>query len=209
VTPVVVLGSGGHAAVVIEILEAMGGYEIAGLLWDDDRPGHMVLGHRVIGGEADWTHALERGVAHAAVGLGGWTDNAARRDLFLRARAAGFQVVTPIHPDASVSPSAAVGPGSTVCAGVVVNTGAVIGDDVILAAGATVEHDARVGDHTLISNGAHIGAAATIGSGAVIAIGAVVAGRVTVGADALVSAGAVVVDDVAPGVTVRGVPARS
>jgi UDP-perosamine 4-acetyltransferase len=206
--PVVVLGSGGHAAVVIEILEAMGGYEIAGLLWEDDRPDRAVLGHPVIGDEGSWPEIAGRGIRHAAIGIGGWDDNAQRRALFERALSAGFEPVTAIHPAASISSSATVGAGSTVCAGVVVGTGASIGDDVILAVGATVEHAARIGDHALVSNGAHVGAGAVVGDEALVAIGAVVAGRTTVGERSVVAAGAVVVDDVAPETRVRGVPAR-
>lgn len=207
-TPIVVLGSGGHAAVVVEAIEAIGGYEISGLVWPDDRPGREIAGYRVIGDEGSWPDLIGAGIRHAAIGIGGWDGNAERRRLFARATAAGFEIVTIVHPAASISPSASVAAGSTICSGVILNTRVSVGRNVVIAVGATVEHDASIGDHALVSNGAHIGARAVVGEEALVAIGAVVAGRVTIGAGAVVAAGAVAVDDVPAGVQVRGVPAR-
>jgi UDP-perosamine 4-acetyltransferase len=205
---VVILGTGSHAKVVVDIIEAMGRYEIVGLLWHDTDPSRLVRGYPIIGNETDWPRLLEQGIRHAAIGLGGWTDNRDRRELYTRALKAGFEIVTAQHPSAVVSQSASIGRGSTLCAGSVVNTEVAIGVNSILAIGAMVEHEAHIGDHVLLSNGVNVGGRAAVQDGALIATGATIVGGVTIGAGALVAAGAVVVSDVEPGARVFGAPAR-
>jgi UDP-2-acetamido-3-amino-2,3-dideoxy-glucuronate N-acetyltransferase len=95
---------------------------------------------------------------------------------------------------------------SFLCAGVEIQDQVFVGHGVMFINDKTpraTDHEGRLQgaeDWTLIPTLIEHGAA--IGSGAVILAG------VTVGAGALVGAGAVVTNDVAPGVTVAGVPAR-
>jgi acetyltransferase-like isoleucine patch superfamily enzyme len=65
-----------------------------------------------------------------------------------------------------------------------------------------------LGDHVILNPGATVTGAVTVGAGAMVGAGAVVRQGATVGEGAVVGAGAVVVDDVEPGTTVVGVPAR-
>lgn len=95
---------------------------------------------------------------------------------------------------------------SFLCSGVELQDEVFIGHGVVFindkTPRATTEHGQLqgIGDWKLIPTLVERGAA--IGSGAVILAG------ITIGADALVGAGAVVTNDVAPGATVAGVPAR-
>ncbi|MBA5690092.1 serine O-acetyltransferase [Rugamonas apoptosis] len=80
--------------------------------------------------------------------------------------------------------------------GVVVHERAVLGSDIYV--GAQVVIGGRGGRHEV----------PVIHDGAFLGVGAKILGPVTIGAGAKVAAGAVVLNDVAPGVTVAGVPAR-
>ncbi len=207
-TPLLIIGSGGHAKVVIDIVTAMGGYEIVGLASNDDDPSRLVAGHRILSG-LDYLESLTDRAGHFAMGIGGWTDNKDRRRAYEAAIDAGLQPVTVVHPATSISPSASIGPGCVVFPGAVLNTDASIGVDTIVATNSSIDHESTIGDHVLISAGVTIGARVTIGDRAALAIGCVVASRVKVGTDTLVAAGAVVVDDVPDGAKVYGLPARS
>ncbi len=96
-----------------------------------------------------------------------------------------------------------------------------IGDPVVIAPGLYLAHGqvvidglVEIGPDVVIFPWVTIGlraghfAGATIGDNVSIGTGAKVVGQVTIGAGAKVGANAVVVDDVAPGQTVVGVPAR-
>lgn len=103
----------------------------------------------------------------------------------------------------------------------IATAGVSIGDPVVVAAGVYLLHGQVVIDGIVeIQEGATIAPFVTIGlragsfqgpvieQGATIGTGAKVIGGVRVGAGAVVGANAVVVDDVPPGATVVGAPAR-
>jgi len=113
-----------------------------------------------------------------------------------------------VHPEAHISPSARLGAGTVVSAGVVVQQDAAIGRFCLLNTGCTIDHDNVVGDFTSVSPGAHTAGGVTIGEEAFIGLGALVLNRVHVGRRATVGAGAVVLRDVDDGATVVGNPAR-
>lgn len=207
--PVVGLGAGGHAKVVIEILRAVGGYELIGLL--DPRQelwGSNLLGVPVLGDDALLSDQYDTGMRHAFIGLGSGQDTRPRQRLYEHAVAAGFTVVTAVHPGASVSSSVVAGRGLTVMAGAVINADCRLGDNVVVNSGAVVEHDCVLGAHVHVASGARLAGGVDLGAGAHVGLGASVNQRIRIGAGAVVGSGAVVVRDVDPGVVVVGVPAR-
>ncbi len=205
---VVGVGAGGHAKVVMDILESLGGVDIVGLLdtnaerWNTD-----YFGVPVLGGDELLGSLRRQGVGHFFVGVGSVGDTSLRRLLYEKGVAAGLQPIAAIHPRAVVSRHASLGLGATVLAGAVINAGARIGDNVVVNTGALVEHDCTVEDHAYVSTGACLAGGVHVGAGAHIGNGASVRQCVRIGKGAVVATGAVVVKDVADGVTVMGVPA--
>jgi sugar O-acyltransferase (sialic acid O-acetyltransferase NeuD family) len=203
------LGAGGHAKVVIEILQLNGDYELEGLLDPDTQLWHTdVLGVSVLGDDNLLEQLYEKGVRHAFIGLGSVGDSDPRKILYGKAQKLGFEAVSAIHPKAIVSPSASIGQGPTIMAGAVINAMATLGSNVIVNTGSIVEHDCVVGDHAHIATGARLASTVTIGAGAHIGAGSTVLQTVFVGEGAVVAAGAVVVDNVPSQTLVAGVPAR-
>jgi UDP-perosamine 4-acetyltransferase len=207
--PVIGLGAGGHAKVVIDILRHCRDVEIIGLLDPrDDLQGQSILGIPVIGTDDQLPVLFAQGVREVFNGVGGLTDPAIRARLFHDARRAGFDVRSAIHPSALLSPSGSFGIGLTAMPGAVVNAGAVLGDNILLNTGAIVEHDCRVGDHGLIGPGAILAGNVTVEAGALIGMGALVREGVRIGRQARVGAGSLVLHDVPDQATVVGVPAH-
>lgn len=203
------LGAGGHAKVVIEILQATELVELVGLLDNDPAmTAKKVLGVPVLGPDTMLGSIVHQGVTHFFVGVGSTGNTSLRRRLNEAATALGMTPIAALHQQAIVSRSARLGLGCQVMAGAIVNAEAVVGANVCINTGAIVEHDCRVGDHVYIATGARIGGAVSIGDGAFVGAGATIRQSVAVGAGAIVGAGAVVVGDVPAGVTVVGVPAR-
>lgn len=206
---VVGLGAGGHAKVVLEILQLMGGYKFVGLLdpkqelWNTE-----VLGTPVLGNDDLLPELYKDDVRHAFIGLGTVGDTRLRRQLYEKARVQGFQVVQAIHPQAILSPSVEIGHGPTIMAGAVINANARLGDNVIVNTGAIIGHDCIIGDHVHIATGARLASTVQVGEGAHIGLGASILQCVRIGGNVVVGAGAVVVNDVPDDVVVVGVPAR-
>lgn len=206
---VVGLGAGGHAKVVIEILQLIGGYELVGLLdpkqglWGAD-----VLGVPVLADDNCLPELYDQGVRFAFIGLGTVGDTRPRRRLYEKARQHGFQIVQAIHPQAVVAPSVEIGHGPTIMACAVINADARLGDNVIINTGVIVEHDCVIGDHVHIATGARLASTVHVGEGTHIGLGASLRECVHIGRNAIVGAGAVVVDDVPDNVVVVGMPSR-
>lgn len=202
--PVVVLGAGGHAKVVIATLQAAG-WTVPAVLDDDPgRLGGRVLGVEVAGTVGDLDAWGDVAVV-AAVG-----DNRARRRLVARVEAArpATRWVSAVHPSAVVHPTVRLGPGSVVFAGAVVQPDTAIGAHAIVNTAAGVDHDGRLGDYVHLAPGARLAGGAAVGEGALLGIGCQVLPGRRIGAWAVVGAGATVVEDVADGWTVAGTPAR-
>lgn len=135
-------------------------------------------------------------------------DNRARLAAIARCREAGFELVSAIHPTATILDQARLEPG------VWINARAVIGYKAEVFAGAVVNTGAQVDHHAFIEGGCRIDPGviaaghATVRRLAIVCTGAVLVNRVTIGEGAVVGAGAVVLHDVPAGCTAVGVPAR-
>jgi sugar O-acyltransferase (sialic acid O-acetyltransferase NeuD family) len=203
---ILIFGAGGHAKVVGEIARVRG-LEVVGFIEDrSTRDGEPFFGARVI----DWDHYLDDRTRwmHIPIALA-IGDNHGRANAHSRLTAAGSQVLSLVHPSATVSGSAVVGAGTVIMAAAVINADAEIGRGVIVNTAAVVEHDSRVGDFAHLSPNVALGGGVRVRALAHVGLGAVILPRVEIGAGATVGAGAVVLHGVEPGITVVGVPARA
>lgn len=206
---VVGLGAGGHGRVVVDALRMSGTATLVGWLDADPlRRGSDFVGVPVLGADDLLGDLRARGVDAVFIGLGCAGDMRPRRRLYALARAAGFEVMSIVHPSATVSAFASIGPGVTILAGAIMNAGAALGENVIVNTGAIVEHDCVIGSHCHIATGARLASTVTVGEGSHIGLGACIRECITIGRDVIAGAGAVVVKDVPDGVVVVGSPAR-
>jgi UDP-perosamine 4-acetyltransferase len=205
--PVIVLGAGGHAKVLIDALQACS-TPIRGILDNDPaKQGGVILGIPVLGTDAK----LEEWAPNEVVlvnGLGSTESLLPRAALHERLRAQGYSFLSVIHPSAVVSPHARLGEGVQIMAGAVVQAGTRLGDGCIVNTGALVDHDCALGGYVHVAPGAVLSGGVTVGSNTHIGTGAAVIQGIRVGSRCLVAAGAVVVHDVPDGSRVAGIPAR-
>ncbi|MGQ0671778.1 MAG: acetyltransferase [Hyphomicrobium sp.] len=201
----IVLGTGGHAAVVVDLALAAG-YSVTGCLGPeqpvlaDDRCSYL-------GGD-ELLHDMNRDEVSVTIGIGSVGAASLRRKLFENAKELGFQLMPLTHPRAVVADGAMVGEGSQVMAGAIVQAHAKLGRNVIVNTGAVVEHHVEIGDHAHIAPAAVLCGGAKVGSGSHIGANATVLQGVTIGEGCVVAAGACVIRDVAHGNRVKGIPAK-
>lgn len=198
-----IVGAGGHGKVVADTAECCG-WEVVEF-FEDNWSGRETNGAWRIAGDTSTllNHACDYDGVVVAIG-----NNAVRHAKLKELAGAGAQLVSLIHPDATISRYAAIGTGSVVFAGVVVNAGAQVGSGAILNTGCSIDHDCVLGDAVHVSPGARLAGTVQVGSMSWIGVGACVKQSIQIGSHVIVGAGAAVVSDVADLETVVGVPAK-
>lgn len=203
-----VIGSSGHASVLVDVIEPAGQYVVVGYLDDTEAVGTMRRGHPILGDLADivgvCAHQL---IEYAVIAVG---DNWQRRkiycDLVKSCPSLKFPVIR--HPSAVVSSSAQIGRGSAVLAGAHVGPGSRIGEFCIVNTGSSVDHDCTLHNFASIAPGAFMGGLVEIGECSAVGVGATISDRISIGRHTVVGTGAVVVQDIPDLVVAYGNPAR-
>ena len=202
-TPLVMLGAGGHARVLLAACDGA----VIGCIAPEAPGSRWPADIAWLGDDAAFD-SLDRHAVRLVNGIGSVGRPDLRRRVFEAARARGFGFAPAIHPAAHVSAEATPGPDSQIMAGAVIQPGVRIGDNCIVNTGAVIDHDSVIGDHSHIAPGVTLSGGVGIGAGCHIGTGATIIEGISIGAGAVVAAGAVVIRDIAPGETVGGVPAR-
>ena len=206
-TPLVILGGGGHAAVVRDCIDDRL-YRLIGCL-DDAKPiGATLSAGKVIGRLADLQSLVlgYRGLA-AIVAIG---DNMTRRRVVgeMQGRAPSLIWATVVHRSAIISPRTEIGPGTVVVAGAVINGGSRLGRHVLINTGSLIDHDNDFGDFSSTGPGVSIGGNVSVGQLSHIGIGASVKHGVLIGTNCVIGGKAYVNRDVDNNLVCFGVPAR-
>ena len=176
--PVIVLGGGGHAKVLIAILRRLN-CRLLGIVDPNQTKGQLVHGLNVLGPDNaifDYSNTeieLVNGVGSLP------KDKGLRACLFNTFNAQGYRFKTVIDPTALIAEDVELSHGVQVMTGVIIQVGAKIAENTILNSGAIIEHDCRIGRHV------HIGTGATIIQG------------ISIGANSIIGAGSAITQDIA------------
>lgn len=205
--PVIVIGSGGHAGVLIETIRQLGGM-IRGIAdADPSTHGKTRHGHPILGGD-DSVLATPPNEVLLVNAIGSVGDMTFRRKIFERFKNQGFTFATLVHPSVIMASDVRLDEGVQVMAGAILQNGVHIGLNTLINTGAMIDHDGEIGAHShiapgvIFSGGVALGAENHIGTGACFAQGVKTGKNVTVGA------GSVVLKDLPDHVIAFGVPAR-
>jgi|GEM_PF-149524 len=200
---VIVLGAGGHAKVIIEILRAAG-YEVSYCVGGADSP-EQCMGVPVLRGDNHLSELRQLGYSLLFPAIG---SNAIRERAAAYAVNIGYELINAISPQAIISPSVVLGKGIAIMSGAVINAQSTLEDLVIINTGATVDHDCRIGFCAHVAPQCALAGNVTIGSGALVGIGTSIIPAITIGNQSLVGAGSVVISDIPSSSTALGNPAK-
>lgn len=184
----ILVGCGGHAKSVIELIESTGNWKIHGLIGLQHEVGRKVLGYTVMGTDSDLSN-IKKECESALLGLGQITSPSFRKKLGIELKEKGFHLPVLISPKAVVSRHAQLGEGTTIGHGAVINAGAVVGANCIINTNALIEHDVQVEDYCHISTGALVNGGAHIGSGSFVGSGAIIREGLKISENSIIGAG--------------------
>lgn len=198
-----VYGGGGHGKAVIELVRALDGFELVGVIDDGIPAGSRVMGVEVLGAGDRLLELRRRGIGLAANAVGGIGDISSRVRVFERLRAAGYSCPTLVHPTAFVEPSATLAQGVQIFPQAYVGSEAVLGEGVIVNTAAVVSHDCVLEDYVNIAPGTMLAGDVRVGERTLIGMGVTVNLSVFIGAESRVGNSAVLKSHVPEGTVVR------
>lgn len=205
--PVIILGAGGHAKVLISSLKTLQ-REIIGILSPEEiRLGQSIAGICIIGDD-DKIFEYSIDSIELVNGLGSVSSPEKRKDIYMKFKKAGYSFASVIHPTAILTNNIQLGEGVQIMAGAIVQTECVIGDNILINTGAVVDHDCKIGSHSHIAPGAVLSGGVEVGAMSHIGPAATIIQGIKIGFGAVIGAGAVVITDVPHGQKVVGNPAK-
>lgn len=200
---VVIIGAGGHAKVIADIIKKSGD-EIIGFLDDNKKKGtNIIKEYKVLG---DFNNRFPLAIANSdyefIIAIG---DNKKREEI---SHSPNLKFYTAIHPSAQMGLDVEIQEGTVIMANACINSSAKIGKHCIINTGAIIEHDNIIEDFVHISPNVALGGTVKIGKSTHVGIGSTIKNNITICENCKIGAGAVVVKDIKEEGTYVGVPAK-
>ncbi|MCF6216955.1 MAG: acetyltransferase [Emcibacter sp.] len=192
--PVIILGAGGHSAVLIDILRKQQRPIIA--LVAPKVSSRAIFENLQIFQNDDDIFEYSPAEIGLVNGVGSLPESKLRRDLFTTFSKKGYQFETIVDESATISPYAKLMQGVQVMAGVVIQTGSHIGKNTIVNTNATIDHDCQIGNHNHIAPGAVLSGNVMTGANVHIGTGAQIIQSIEIKSNAVVGAGATITKNV-------------
>ena len=195
-----IFGAGGHAKTVMDLAHLCGWHIYA---FVDRVPTiKSFMGIPVVA-ETE----IEGGEFFAAIAIG---DNYLRSQVAKRLveRIPLVQFPSLVHPSATVSASAQVGPGTSVHVGAYLGPSVRTGRFCLVNSLVSIEHDSRVEDFVSLGPQATLAGGSVVGTFSHVGMNSAVAQGVTIGPDVVIGASSYVRENISPECTAFGAPAK-
>ncbi len=193
--PVILLGSGGHASVLLGMLRRLD-TRIIGIADPHRQVAEKLSGVEILGDDAVVLNYAESEI-ELINGLGSLpNDGGLRQRVFDDFRRRGYRFRSVVDPKAFVAVDVGLGEGVQIMAGVIIQAGTKIAENCIVNSGAIVEHDCRIGKHVHVAPGAVLSGGIEIGDNVHIGTGAIIIQGIRIGNTSIVGAGSVVTRDI-------------
>lgn len=197
---VVIIGAGGHAKVIADIVIKSGDI-VVGFLDDNlEKDAIIIDNYKVIGKIDDCLKLKQDNELYFIIAIG---DNITRKNI---AEKYNLNYYIAIHPTAVIGMQAQIENGTVIMANACINSNTKVGKHCIINTGVIVEHDNVIENYVHISPNATLCGTVVIGECTHIGAGSTIKNNVTIINNCIIGAGAVVVKDINESGTYVGVP---
>ncbi|OFY18594.1 MAG: hypothetical protein A2W98_05010 [Bacteroidetes bacterium GWF2_33_38] len=205
---IVVIGSSGHARVIISMIESIKKYNIVGLIDSYKEVGTKINGYEIIGNEEDLPMLYKKHILLGGVVAIGNNWNRYKMVNKIIQITPEFNFISIIHQSAIISPNITIGNGTVIMPGVIINSNANIGSNCIINTQSLIEHDCQICDFASIAPGVKMGGNTVINQKTAIGIGTTIIEKITIGRESIVGAHSLVIRDVPDYQVWFGIPAK-
>lgn len=205
--PVIILGSGGHAKVLINILKLCD-IKIFGIT-DPETPKSYGLYEDItyLGDDNSISeYSPDKLLLVNGLGSAGKCDK--RKLLFDKFKNHGYSFASLIHPSAIIAPDVKLSEGVQVMAGAIIQPGSIIGKNTIINTKVSVDHDCQIGSHVHLAPGVTLSGNVKVGDETHIGTGANIIQNINIGRNSLVGAGSLVLNNIPENSKAFGVPVK-
>jgi len=199
--PVIIMGAGGHAKVVAEVLKLMG-RSVLGVTTPDLVSGTEIIGTKVLGDDSI-VFEYEKDEVELVNGIGSLPKQKLRWKLASVMRDKGYHFATVIHPSAIISSDVILDEGVQIMAGVVIQPGTTIGKDTIINTGVLVDHDCSISHNCHLAPSVVLSGGATVNSDVHLGTGSRVIQGISIGHGVIVAAGTTVYKNISSDMLVK------
>ncbi|ABM76866.1 acetyltransferase [Prochlorococcus marinus] len=182
------IGCGGHAKSVIDLIESKNDFYIYGLIGLENDRGININDYGVIGVDQD-LQQLRNEIDMAFVAIGHFGNTCKRRIITKVIKNYDYTLPTIISQHCTISKRAVVGNGTSIGHGCVINSGVIVENSCIINSKTLIEHDSIIGEHSHVSTGVIINGNVEIGSDCFIGSGCIIREGLKVPDGTIISAG--------------------
>ena len=186
-------GAGGHAKVIIDILQE-NGIIVVGII-DDNKGLTSLLEIPVI--------PIFKTGNPLIISIG---NNVSRKKIV--EKLGNVCYTQAISKKSVISEKSTQKEGSVIMQGAIIQSSTKIEKHVIINTGATIDHDCIIEDYVHIAPGVHLCGNVQVGEGTLIGVGSVVTPGIKIGKWSVIGAGSVIVNDIPDGVLAMGNPCK-
>jgi len=205
---ILIFGSGGHAKVIVDIIEKQEEFNIAGFIDGYKEKNSVIMGYRVIGDEFSLEDIIVSNEIYGGIiGIGDNLIRAKVRDKIIKI-IPNFKFVNCIHPKSILGKDATLGVGNVLMAGAIINSSTRINNHCILNTNSSIDHDCLMSDFTSIAPNATIGGNVKIGDYSAIGIGVNIFHNVNIGYNCIIGGGSLVCHDTKENSIYYGSPSK-
>jgi sugar O-acyltransferase (sialic acid O-acetyltransferase NeuD family) len=171
-TPVIIIGAGGGAKMVIDAVRDSKEYVVVGLLDDNLVIGTEILGVPVVGRFNNVDSLLENSIYNFVIAFGVLENRKYRFELYLALKEKGCSFPNIIHPKAIVEKSVKMGEGNVVLAGSNIGSSVILGNLNYINNNALISHDCKFIDNIHIAPSAVLASSIRINSHTLVGMNA-------------------------------------
>lgn len=183
------IGGGGHASVLADILVSQGREILAVVSPDDIRQRSVFKGMTQLRNDDD-VFAFHKNEVLLVNGIGMMPKSDVKRKINEHFLSLGYQFETVIADSAFVSSKSIIEPGAQILPMAIVQTGATVGRHTVVNTGALVEHDCCIGAYNHIAPKATLCGQVKTEDNVYIGAGSTVIQGISIGRGSIVGAGA-------------------
>jgi sugar O-acyltransferase (sialic acid O-acetyltransferase NeuD family) len=185
---ILLIGCGGHAKSIIDILENNSDWKLFGLIGLKNEVGKKVLDFPIVGNDNDLPK-FRKEFDYAFLSIGQIGLSKKRKMMANYLEELNYTFPTLKSKFSIVSKYSSIDYGTLICHNSIINSNTKIGKHCIINSKSLIEHDVVIGDFCHVSTGAIVNGGVSIGEGSFIGSGSIIREGVIIPPNTIISAG--------------------